>query len=134
MMKSIIERNPPKEIFKMEYISDTDQNAINRFKGEISDLENLVEKISDKFDISKENIFVWNNGAFEFTKIGKTLEISKSIDLTEEDADKINQTVRIHNRISKESLPIMLRDDSLMYILSGKAQYSIRLYILFDLN
>ena len=134
MMKSIIERNPPKEIVKMEYISDTGQNDITRFKGEISDLEKLVEKISDEFDIRKENIFVWNNGAFEITKIGKTLEISKSIDLTEEDADKINQTVRIYNRISKKSLPIMLRDDSLMYILSGKAQYSIRLYILFDFN
>lgn len=132
MMKSIIERNPPKEIVKMEYIGETGQKEINGFKAKISDLENLVEKISEKFDINEENIFVWNNGALEITKIGKALEISKSIDLTKEDADKINQTVRIHNRISKNSVPIMERDDSLMNILSGKALYSIRLFVLFD--
>lgn len=134
MMKSIIERKPPKEIAKMEYIGETDKKSIDEFKVKISDLENLVEKISEKFDINKENIFVWNNGALEITKIGKTLEISKSIHLTEEDADKINQTVRIHNRISKESLPIMERDDSLMNILSGKALYSVRLFVLFDFD
>jgi len=134
MMKSIIERKPPKEIVKIEYIGGTDKKTIYDFKAKISDLEKLVEKISEEFDINKENIFVWNNGGLEITKIGKTLEISKSVDLNDEDADKINQTVRIHNRISKHSEYIMERDDSLMNILSGKALYSIRLFVLFNFD
>lgn len=134
MMKSIIERKPPKEITKMEYLGETEKKDIDDFKIKISDLENLVEKISGKFDINKENIFVWNNGGLEITKFGKTLGISKFVELDDKDADKIDQTVRIHNRITKKSEYIMERDDSLMNILSGKALYSIRLFILFDFD
>jgi hypothetical protein len=62
------------------------------------------------------------------------VELSETANLTEKDSDKINQTVRIFDRISGRSVPIMERDDSLMSILSNQALYSIRLFILFDLD
>jgi hypothetical protein len=42
----------------------------------------------------------------------------------------IDQSVKILNRETKKAEPIMQRDDSLMSVLSDKALYSVRLYIL----
>lgn len=134
MMKSIIERNPPKEIVKMERISGSTKSERKDYMVKISDLEKSVDDVNHRFDISKNNIFVWNNGGLEITKVGRMVELSKTANLTEEDSDKINQTVRIFDRISGCSVPIMERDDSLMSILSNQALYSIRLFILFDLD
>ena len=134
MMKSIIARKPPKEIVKMEYISESTKSNKKDCRGKISDLKKSVEAVSKQFGISKNNIFVWNNGALEITKVGRMVELSETANLTEEDSDKINQTVRIFDRISERSVPIMERDDSLMSILSNQALYSIRLFILFDLD
>lgn len=134
MMKSIIERKPPKEIVKLEYIGDSTNTVKIDFKAKISDLEKIVDEICQKFDISKKSIFVWNNGGLEITKVGRTLELSKTVELTKEDSDKINQTVRIYNHHLGNSVPIMERNDSLMHLLSGKALYSIRLFILFDID
>jgi len=134
MMKSIIERKPPKEIVKMEYVTESTKSKKKEFEGKISDLKKVVEDVSQQFRINKNNVFVWDNGPLEITKIGRMVELSESVNLTEGDSDKINQTVRIFDRISKRSVPIMERDDSLMSILSSQALYSIRLYILFDLD
>jgi hypothetical protein len=134
MMKSIIERKPPKEIVKREYVTESTKPKKKEFRANISDLKKLVEDVSQQFNINKNNIFVWNNGALEITKVGRMVELSETVNLIEEDSDKINQTVRIFDRISERSVPIMERDDSLMSILSSQALYSIRLFILFDLD
>jgi len=134
MMKSIIERNPPKEIVKMEYITESTKPKEKKFEANISDLKKMVEEVSQQFNINENNIFVWDNGALEITKVRRMVELSETINSTAEDSDKINQTVRIFDRISGRSVPIMERGDSLMSILSNKALYSIRLFILFDLD
>jgi len=134
MMKSIIERNPPKEIVKMEYVTDSTKSKEKEFRAKISDLKKLVEDVSQQFDLDKSNIFVWDNGALEITKVGRMVELSETADITKEDSDKMDQTVRIFDNISKHSAPIMERDDSLMSVLSSQALYSIRLFILFDLD
>ena len=131
LLKSIKERNPPKEILKLEYIDDTNDRQLNEYRGRISDFHHIKNTISDEFKIPKEYIFIWDNGGLEITKIGKTVEISKSQHMSEEEIDKLNQSVRIFDRITKKSVPIMERNDSLMFILSGKALYSIRIFILF---
>lgn len=134
MIKSIIERNPPKEIVKLEYIADSTRACMQDFKRDLFDVENLVSEVNQQFGISKQNIFPWNNGALEITKIGRMIELSDAGQLSEKDSDKISQAVRICNNDSNNSVPIMERDDSLMNILAGKALYSIRLFILFDKN
>lgn len=134
MMKSIIERKPPKEIVKMEYIGESIKSKKEYFRADISDLKKSVGDVSKQFGISKNNIFVWNNGALEITKVRRMVELSETVNSTAEDSDKINQTVRIFDRISGRSVPIMERDDSLMSILSNQALYSTRLFILFDLD
>lgn len=134
MMKSIIERKPPKEIVKLERIRETTKTEKQQFNADISDLENLVEEISKNFDLGLDNIFVWNNGGLKITKVGRMFELSKTENLTPEDSDEINQTVRILDRYKGDSVPIMERNDSLMSILSNQALYSIRLFVLFDEN
>ena len=124
----------PKEIVKMEYIGESIKSKKEYFRADISDLKKSVGDVSKQFGISKNNIFVWNNGALEITKVRRMVELSETVNSTAEDSDKINQTVRIFDRISGRSVPIMERDDSLMSILSNQALYSTRLFILFDLD
>ncbi len=61
-------------------------------------------------------------------------ELSETVNLTGEGSDRINQTVRIFDRISERSVPIRERDEFIISILSSQALYSIRLFILFDLD
>jgi len=124
-MQSIIERIPPKEIVKLEYIDGIDR--VDSFKAKISDLNSLIQKISEKFGINSKHIFVWDNGGLRLTKMGRMTEVSKAQAITEED---LNQRIRIHHRITKESHPIMERNDSLMSILADRALYSMRLFVL----
>lgn len=132
MMQSILERKPPKEVVKIEYISDLGNPALDKFLSEIEILENLRADISTKFDISPNNICVWNNGRLKITKATKTINISKTMEMTKNDYDNINQSVRIHDRLTGLSKPIMEREDSLMRILSEKCLYSARLYVILD--
>lgn len=131
LLKSITERNPPKEIVKLEYLEETTDRQLKLFRGNVSDFNLVTKSICEKFKIPREYIFVWDNGGLEITKIGKTLEISKTQKLSEEQIDKFNQSVRIFDRITQTSVPIMEREDSLMSVLSGRALYSIRIFILF---
>lgn len=131
LMKSITERNPPKEIVKLEYLNETNDKQLNYFRSQVSDFKNIKRSISETFQIPEDYIFVWDNGGLEITKIGKTVEISKTQKISREQIDKLNQTVRIFDRITQTSVPIMEREDSLMSVLSGKALYSIRIFILF---
>ncbi len=62
------------------------------------------------------------------------VELSETANLNKENSDKINQTVRIFDRIPGRLAPIMERGDSLMSILSDQALYSIRLFIFLDLE
>ncbi|MGD0535039.1 MAG: HD domain-containing protein [Methanoregula sp.] len=124
-MKSIIERIPPKEIAKLEYIDGIDR--VESFKAKISDLTSLTQRISEKFGINGKHIFVWDNGGLRLTKMGRMTEVSKAQAITVED---LNQRIRIHHRISEDSHPIMERNDSLMSILADRALYSMRLFVL----
>jgi hypothetical protein len=126
-MKSILDRIPPKEIAKLEYIDQTGQRDIDCFNASISDLKSIGQKISGNFSINQKHIFVWDNGGLRLTKMGRMTEVSKAGDIDKAD---LNQRIRIHNRMTKDSLPIMERDDSLMSILADKALYSMRLFIL----
>lgn len=134
MMKSIIERKPPKEVVKIEYIDDLDEDKYNTFLSEVDILESLVEVVSREFDISPNNICVWNNNRLKITKAAKTVNISKSLSMSASDSDNINQSVRIHERLTNSSTPIMERKDSLMSILSEKCLYSARMFIMLDSN
>ncbi|MFA5253563.1 MAG: HD domain-containing protein [Methanoregula sp.] len=126
-VNSIIERNPPKEIAKLEYIDDIDTRKQRLFKSRISDLNSIIPLIGEKFDIDPQNIFVWDNKGLRLTKTGRMLEAYSE---ESNSKDVLNQSVRIYDRVSEKSDMIMNREDSLMNILSNKALYSIRLFIL----
>jgi HD superfamily phosphohydrolase len=136
LAKSILHRIPPKEIIKIEYIKDDDSFVKEQFESEIKQLETLKNDISINFGIAKNNIFVWNNHGFKITKVGRNSEI---MDIgcttgTTGEYNNIDQIVRIYDRTTGESKPILNRDDSLMWLLSNYKLYSSRLYVLFDKN
>jgi uncharacterized protein len=126
-MRSLLERIPPKEIVKLEYIDGIDQKTIDCFNAKICDLKSLDQYISTMLGIPKKQIFVWNNGGLKLTKMGRMTEVSKVKEVNE---DHVKQGVRIENRVMGGSQPIMERNDSLMNILSEKALYSMRLFVL----
>src|SRR5208283_1430578 len=132
LMESIIERNAPKEIVKLEYIDGDDRRSQNDFHSRIEDLELVVPEIVKSFHIPAARIFVWNNGGLEITKISRMIEITKTEEMDDGDSDKMSQAVRIYDRVTNKSIPIIDRDDSLMNVLSGKVLYSIRLFVLFE--
>lgn len=127
LFNSILRRIPPKEIVKLEYIDGTTQKKFNQFCEKVTDLNALIDQIADKFELNKNYIFVWNNGGLKLTKIGRMTELSE---INKKVKENIDQSVRILDRLTRKSEPIMQRDDSLMSILSDKALYSVRLYVL----
>ncbi|MBP2030092.1 HD superfamily phosphohydrolase [Methanohalophilus levihalophilus] len=128
LIKSLINRVPPKEVLRLESIQDRNSYS-NKHISAFRDFKNWLPEISEKFSIPEEDVIIWDLKGFSITKIGRSFEIESDESGIDEG---IRKTVRIYDRISGTSVPIMQRDDSLMYFLSGKALYSIRLYILFD--
>lgn len=131
LAKSILERIPPKEIVKIEYIKINDAPNKKQFDREKVAFNSIKNKISTEFKIDPDNIFLWNIKGFGITKIGKDIDVSDELQ-SQEHRDKIDQIARIHNRATKKSETIITRDDSLMSILSNYGLYSMRLFILFD--
>ena len=131
-IESILFRIPPREIVKFEYLETKDQKGRTDFKAKVSDLNLQIKSLSEYFDISKDLFFVWDNHMLEFTKSSKSIGITKSCHMDDEDIDKIDQSARIFDRINQKSTPIMERNDSLMSILSNYALFSTRLFVLLD--
>jgi hypothetical protein len=128
--KSILERNPPKEIFKIEYISQRNEEEKSRFKSDIQKIKTIIPRLADSFKIDNQYWRVWDN-RIELTKVGLSVEYNKVLKKSKDDEDKYDQTVNVLNRVTRESTHIMEIDNSLMHILADKSLFTIRLYLLF---
>jgi HD superfamily phosphohydrolase len=128
--KSILERNPPKEIFKIEYISERSEAEKSRFKSDIQRINTIIPRLAEKFKIDCQFWRVWDS-RIELTKVGLSVEYNKVLKKAKDDEDKYDQTVNVLNRVTGESTHIMEIDNSLMHVLADKSLFTIRLYILF---
>jgi HD superfamily phosphohydrolase len=128
--KSILERNPPKEICKIEYISERNEREKTKFKTDIQRIESLIPGLAKKYQIDREFWRVLGN-RIELTKVGLSVEFNKVLTRSKDDEDKYDQTVNVLNRVTGESSRIMEIDNSLMNVLANKSLFTIRLYLLF---
>ena len=127
---SILDRNPPREICKVEHISDRDDKEKAKFKNDARRMESLIPNLAKKYKIDEKFWHVYEN-RIELTKVGRSVGSGKVITKSKDDADKYDQTVNVLNRVTKESSRIMEIDNSLMSVLADKSLFTIRLYILF---
>jgi hypothetical protein len=128
--KSILERNPPKEICKIEYIGERDEREKIKLKSDIQRIESLIPGLADKYQIDRQFWHVWGN-QIKLTKVGLSVESNKVIKRSKDDEDDYDQTVNVLNRVTGESSRIMEIDNSLMRVLANKSLFTIRLYLLF---
>lgn len=128
--RSILERNSPKEICKVEYISDREDQEKARFKSDVKRLEVLIPGLAKKYQIDENLWHVYDN-RIELTKVGLSVGSNKVVTKSKDDEDKYDQTVNVLNRVTGESSRIMEIDNSLMSVLANKSLFTIRLYILF---
>lgn len=128
--KSILERNPPKEICKIEYIRDREDQEKARFKSDVKRMEALIPNLAKKYQIDEKYWHVYEN-RIELTKVGLSIGSNKVVTKSKDDEDKYDQTVNVLNRVTGESSHIMEIDNSLMSVLANKSLFTIRLYVLF---
>ncbi len=136
-IQSILNRNPPIEIGRIEYFGNrklTDHNQYWIRKDSISD---IIPKLAQIYHIKKDYWFVWSIDPIELTKIGSS-DIDFSISQKPGTGDKNRQCIRILNDpglgSSSDSTEIIKLNNSLMSLLADKALYSIRLYLLIPDN
>jgi len=128
--RSILERNPPKEICKVEHISERDDAEKARFKADVKRLEALIPGLAKKYNIDKEFWHAYDN-RIELTKVGFSVGSGKVAAKSKDDEDKYDQTVNVLNKVTQQSSRIMEIDNSLMSVLANKSLFTMRLYILF---
>jgi len=128
--KSILERNPPKEICKVEYIRDREDQEKARFKNDAKRLETLIPALAKKYHIDEKFWHVYDK-RIELTKVGLSVGSNKVVTKSKDDEDKYDQTVNVLNKATGESSHIMEIDNSLMSVLADKSLFTIRMYILF---
>jgi len=128
--KAILERNPPKEICKIEYIGGRDETEKTKLKSDIQRIESLIPGLADKYQIDRRFWRVWGN-QIKLTKVGLSVESNKVLTRSKGDEDDYDQTVNVLNRVTGESSRIMEIDNSLMRVLANKSLFTIRLYLLF---
>jgi uncharacterized protein len=131
--KSILDRIPPKEICKIEYISERDEKEKTKLKSDIQRIESLIPGLAEKYQIDRQFWRVWGN-QIKLTIVGRSVESNKVLTKSKAYEDDYDQTVNVLNRVTGESSRIMEIDNSLMSVLANKSLFTIRLYILFPSN
>ena len=87
-----------------------------------------MRRIAEQKGIDPKHWKIWTKD-IPLTKIGSHIPVSASVASDEPEA--LDQAIRIMNDENQTSKPIMESQDSLMSVLSDKALYIERLYVLF---
>lgn len=124
--KSILLRDPPKLIADKEVIRT--QNDRNSFHGEVQSVKSHLAAWAKEFNIDPRLWYVWNRST-TLTKIGSRIPVSER-DLSQKDADKYDQAVRILSKTGADSQPIVELRHSLMSVLSEYELEGLRVYVL----
>ena len=130
MAKSILLRSPPKLIW--EHNKFYDRQSATEVRHIKSRLKSKIPEWSKKYKISEVLWWMWDTG-LTFTKIGANVSVASLVQPDEKGADRYEQAIRIL-RDDNSSDDIMSIEHSLMSVLSDKARYAVRLYVLLDEN
>ena len=128
---SIIKRTPPKLVFQNEHLGER-KNSASDVSTEHTLRKRLLtsemRRIAEQKGIDPKHWKIWTKD-IPLTKIGSHIPVSASVASDEPEA--LDQAIRIMNDENQTSKPIMESQDSLMSVLSDKALYIERLYVLF---
>ena len=125
--ESILLRRPPKLVANVERLTnrDIDSKALALEKQLV--LEHK-KQWAQHFGISEDLWYIWES-AIELTKIGPRIPIS-ALATYDSEPDKARQAIRVYNPRNKSSISIMEEPRSLMSVLSDRALYALRVYVL----
>ena len=143
--RALLERKPPKLLVELEYIAESTERDKRSFLTSKQVIREKIPSWAEAFDIPVEAFHLWDPGITTLTKIGSRVPISAVMETpntatsegvgdkqkrAEKEKDKYEQSIRILNRDLNVSVPIMDKPSSLMNVLSDRALYACRLYVL----
>ena len=124
---SLLHRSAPKLLADYERLDERRENRKREFKTHRSHVQERIEVWAHQFQIDASCWYVWDVPGMSLTKVGSRIPYS---DTSDDDADKLEQTVRILDRDGRTSTPIVEVENSLMHVLADKALYALRVYVL----
>ncbi len=134
MVRAILDRNPPKLVGDIEYISGRDEQSKRGLRQMKTIVNSERQRWSAKFAIPLRHWHIWAKNGIELTKAGSSVPISAALEPSDtagdKSRDKYEQALRIIEPNSGTSTPIMEIPYSLMSTLADKALYSLRVYVL----
>jgi len=134
-IKSILNRTPPKLVALKEYLDNRDHETDFLLKKE--SIKNKVQTWANDFEIDGE---LWYAPLYEPLSLTKSkrhaLVSTKYEDIPEDKKEKYEyeQVIRIFDKKSGQSKPIIDYKSSLMSVLSDYSLYILRVYVLFPEN
>lgn len=130
--QSILHRRPPKLVGQVEYLDTRKKETAKGVKAQAKVINQSIAGWAAEFDIPSKLWHVWEGG-LTFTKVGSNVPISAlAADSAygAPDSDKTEQAIRVWDPRTNKSEPIMADHRSLMSVLSDRALYALRLYVL----
>ena len=141
---ALLERKPPKLLVELEYIEESTEKDKRSFLTSKQVIREKIAAWAEEFDVPGEAFHLWDPGITTLTKIGSRIPISTVMEHAEgseddqeehdkkagKERDKYEQSIRILYRDTSKSVPIMDKPSSLLCVLSDRALFSCRLYVL----
>jgi HD superfamily phosphohydrolase len=127
-LDSILERTPPKLVFRYEWFGPNDYQNSQFFKNRKRLVDLAKKEMCQHYSINKEYCYMWSKET-KLTKVPSHIPSSAAEGGIDDHVEKQAQSIKIVNE-DNHSYPIMESDVSLMKILSSYYHYDIRLYVL----
>lgn len=132
-IRSILERKPPRLVFKQEYFSARDdEKADEEFRRHKRFFKNEISRWADEFGIEPSLWYLWHKSRIKITSIGASVPVGSAFDeKTQEDELQLAQSIFVRDEDTNKSQPIVSLGYSLLNPLSKIVLYSLRVYVLF---
>jgi uncharacterized protein len=126
---SLLNRYPPRLVADFEYLANRDKHTKNEFKAHKRLVREHISMWAKQFGIDEKLWYLWDRPGITLTKVGSRFR-DEAIENDSEDADGVEQSVRILDRDRKSSRRIVNVRHSLMSVIADYALYSLRIYVL----
>ncbi len=109
---AVLDRRPPKLLAEVESVAKNDASTARDFRLQKRLVADQIEKWSARYGIDRRLFHIWAPTSMTLTKIGSHVPVSSVMEpreagLNDKDADKYEQSIRIHNKEDNSSSPIV---------------------------
>jgi uncharacterized protein len=112
--RAILERNPPKLIYKREYLKARDEVERRDLISRKHDLEQQIPRWAEEFGIDKSLWYLWHKPGIALTKIGSFVPISSLVEKNEGDDQDVAQSIHVLEKGQEKSQLIVGLEYSLL--------------------